>query len=212
MTKAHRIFSGLIFSGLMMTALFGLAVDARAAAPGAGGSAAAEAKLAVSRGRRIGAACQPSDGYQPDWSKHEVRAAAQAAQMTKQNAKPLNLLDFAGPDAPPPLDRHQLPPGRAYCIVGDENPDGYLTSNCKTDADCPSPATCDGSLCRAGCVADSDCVAPTTCAPIAPGLRSCRHIGNLPGGQEVEPAGGPPRKATTAARKALRGRGDGRGR
>jgi hypothetical protein len=174
-------------------------------------SPAARANVPGSRGKVVGASCNPADGYQPDWSKLEAKAEQQRKAMTAANARPLNLVEFVAADTPAPLERHQLPPRRLYCLSGDENPGGYLTSNCKTDADCPAPAQCDGSLCRAGCTADSDCSAPATCASISPGVKSCRYLGYIHAEQEVEAAEraqepSPVRKVTTQGKKTKRGK------
>ena len=144
------------------------------AAPPNSPSAAALAKAPVNRGKLVGAPCQPSDGYRPDFSKLEAKAEAKRRQPGGAN-RPYNLLDFVDADTPVPLERHQLPPGRAYCLQSQESQDGYLTMNCKVDADCPAPATCGGTVCRAACTSDADCVAPNVCSNAgAGGVSYCR--------------------------------------
>jgi len=141
-----------------------------AAAPGA--SPAALAQAPVSRGKVVGAPCQPSDGYQPDFSKIEAKAARAAA---RDPSKLLNLIDFVDASTPLPQEAHQLPLGIPHCVISDDSPNGYLTTNCKTDNDCPSPASCDGTRCRAGCTSDADCLAPATCSSAGrSGLKYCR--------------------------------------
>ncbi len=202
----------LAVAGMLAAATLVRSTDSTAMAATPTASPAAQAKAPGSRGKVVGAACSPSDGYRPDWSKIEARAEQHRKTMlTTGDAKPLNLIDFVASDTPPPLEPHQLPPGRLYCIVGDENPNGYLTGNCKSDADCPTPAQCDGSLCRAGCATDSDCSAPATCASISPGVKACRSLGYIRAEQELEaseraqsPA--PARKVVMPAKKHKRGK------
>jgi hypothetical protein len=137
-------------------------------------SAAAVANVPANRGKVIGARCHPGDGYLPDWTKLEIKVkAAEAAQTVK---RPINVMDYATPDTPAPVGPAHLPSGQVYCLSTPEYPEGYLTSNCTTDADCPSPATCDGTLCRAACSADLDCPPPMACPKMSAKLNWCRHV------------------------------------
>ena len=201
----------LAVAGMLAAATLVRSTDSTAMAATPTASPAAQAKAPGSRGKLVGAACSPSDGYRPDWSKLEAKAEQHRKMMTAGEAKPLNLIDFVASDTPLPLEPHQLPPGRLYCVVGDESPNGYLTSNCKSDADCATPAQCDGSRCRAGCATDSDCSAPATCASISPGVKACRSLEYMRAQQAVEaseraesPA--PARNVALPAKKHKRGK------
>ena len=173
------------------------------AAPG-GPSAAALAKAPANRGRVVGAACRGSDGYLPDYSAMEAKAAA-VPPGPDGRRPPINLLAYRDPNVPLPLESHRLPPGRTYCIQTVENPAGYLTSNCQSNADCPTPATCDGSICRAECNSDADCTAPATCLNLdgAKGVRYCRCDSCL-GEHDVKPAPKAKAKAPKARRHKAR--------
>jgi hypothetical protein len=153
----------------------GLTLAGRPAAAG-DPSAAALAKAPANRGRVVGAACNGRDGYQPDYTALEARAAAAAPRAPDGRPAPINLLSYRDATTPLPLQPHQLPPGQAHCVQTAENPNGYLTMNCRSDADCPAPASCDGSLCRAACTSDADCLAPATCLNLGAikGVRYCR--------------------------------------
>jgi hypothetical protein len=140
-------------------------------------SPAAAANMSANRGKVIGAPCQRSDGYWPDWSKVNAKVEAQRAENKKNGDNRLiNRMNFVSADSPAPLRLYELPPGTLYCLVTDETPNGYLTSNCKTDGDCPSPASCDGTQCRANCTANSDCNAPAICSPMFAQLSMCRIV------------------------------------
>ncbi len=122
----------------------------------------------------IGDPCTGTDGWQrPD-----------------DSASTGSLADGAAPVAIPaqdaePTDTPTLAPGVLFCIQpGGVYPYGYLTSNCLKDADCPSGALCDGSLCRRACSSDGSCTAPTICGvPAGSGkirfcsCPKCVHLG-----------------------------------
>jgi hypothetical protein len=118
-------------------------------------------------GLPIGAPCARADGY--------------------QQAEPLIPPDASAPwgSAPTGIAENQLPPGVRYCIVTDAFPNGYYTSNCKTDADCPTGARCFGEFqCEAPCQSDNDCKAPTVCFPPA----NLRAAGGAPPICEMDPS------------------------
>jgi hypothetical protein len=99
------------------------------------------------------------------------------------------VVDLVDANTPMPLQNHQLPPGRPYCLRTPETPDGYLTMNCKVDRDCPGPAACQGGVCRAECTQDSDCQSPSVCTRIgSPAKRFCRCDGCLHKGGLSVPA------------------------
>src|SRR5258708_268527 len=92
-------------------------------------SAAALPGTPENRGKVVGARCQRGDGYQADWSAITARAA-QAATMSKL---PVNVLDYRDPKTPAPVDQTRLPSHQVYCLSTLENPEGYFTSNCRSD-------------------------------------------------------------------------------
>jgi hypothetical protein len=192
----RRVFSYGIWCAIVVAAMARPTV-ARAQ------SAASLANLPENRGKVIGSPCQPSDGYQPDWSKIN----AKAAQAAKTSTRPINVMDYVGADTPQPIATDRLPPGTVYCLPTIENPSSYLTSNCHVDGDCPKSAVCDGQMCRAACSMDSDCPPPTVCGP-APGTpRWCRrmveHIDHdVPAANESGAPAQAPRKHTRHHRKS----------
>ena len=97
---------------------------------------------------RIGAACEASDGWQPT----DLSVPASGGEPA---ALPV-------PDGY--TDTPQLPPGVLFCLTpGGVYPNGYLTSNCESDADCPAGTLCDDVQCRLPCVDDAECTAPSIC-------------------------------------------------
>jgi hypothetical protein len=150
------------------------AADARAPSP------AASAKQPSNRGRVVGAACSAKDGYVPDFSSLRGKAAKDL-----EKGVPVNLVTYVDAKTPLPIQEHQLPPGVLYCIEGPSYPDGYLTSNCQADIDCPTPATCSRGQCRASCDDDGDCLTPAVCVK-ANSAGYCRCDSCVSEGEMVE--------------------------
>jgi len=110
------------------------------------------------RGPAIGDPCEASDGWQ-------------AAPLVPDDAPASS--DTPVGTAPPPgyVDRTDLPPGVGFCLTpGGLYPNGYFTSNCHNDADCPDGARCGGTgggvvagLCVRPCTSSSECAPPSTC-------------------------------------------------
>jgi hypothetical protein len=101
--------------------------------------------------KAIGDACNESDGWSPE-------PISQPAGGTDPVAIPV---------PPGYLDYPELSAGVGYCLrKSSVYPYGYYTMNCSSDADCPLPARCDDTLCRAPCTKDADCASPMTCRPV----------------------------------------------
>lgn len=111
----------------------------------------------------IGAACTSADGWQQ---------------------KAITCPPLDGPTACPPpanyVERHQLPPRVRYCVESPLYPDGYFTSNCSADVDCPVESFCDGQNCRASCVTDDECRSPSHCVSLGAPRPFCQAPQNLP--------------------------------
>jgi hypothetical protein len=124
--------------------------------------------------KKVGDPCVENDGWQPAQFTGEPAPQAASSIGSTVEATPVPE-DF--------VDYHQLKPGVSYCkkgTGGSEHPRGYFTSNCETDAHCPSGSVCSGSFCIAPCSSDADCTAPTRCGPPAGAnkVRWCRFYRN----------------------------------
>jgi hypothetical protein len=112
----------------------------------------------------IGAPCKPEDGWQyvypPNWPT-----------VPPDSGAPTTV-----PIPPDYKETHQLEPGIGYCVTHLQTyPDGFFTSNCRVDSDCPTGAGCDGSWCNVPCAQDGDCRRGLYC-PENPGrARFCRQ-------------------------------------
>jgi len=97
----------------------------------------------------VGASCTPDDDSAPSGRSADGGSAPHST------------------DPSATADATKLAPGVGFCLHGSQAyPNGYFTSNCASDADCPKGAKCDdGGLCRATCSGDSACKAPMTCRP-----------------------------------------------
>jgi hypothetical protein len=140
----------------------------------------------VARGRRTGAPCVASDGWQPP----EVPALV-AAGGGMPTAVSID-------DSNRPQTFEEQPSGTLICVENPRYPKGYLSSRCRSSSECESGSVCDHSgFCLALCETDEDCAKPTRCTsslgspkhchwPEAPGLLERRRIGNQPlGNQEI---------------------------
>src|SRR5438105_2310220 len=78
----------------------------------------------------IGSACIASDG----WQRDPLTSLANAGAMgTAQEPIVVSVRALAIRQ----VDRHNVAPGTKYCIPkSPAYPNGYLTANCRTDADC----------------------------------------------------------------------------
>jgi hypothetical protein len=115
---------------------------------------------------KIGSACKPEDGWQyqfpPGWP---------TGQEAADSGVPTTV-----PIPPDHKETHQLEPGIGYCVTNlATHPQGFFTSNCKTDGDCPREARCDGSWCNVPCNGDTDCGVGLYCPPNPGGTRFCRQ-------------------------------------
>jgi hypothetical protein len=134
----------------------------------------ASAPLAAGGGApAIGSTCLPSDGWQP--------AALAVPKTTNSNPKIGDPVEAVMVPAGY-IDYPQLAPGTKYCEPPQANAPGYMTANCRTDADCADNAKCDDVHCRAACASDSDCTTPRYCgAPVGTGgVRFCQRRPNPP--------------------------------
>jgi hypothetical protein len=132
---------------------------------------------------KIGGPCKPEDGWQykyPDgWPAGPVDSSTPVA-----NTPPANFIeDF------------QLPAGIKYCVTRLLwRPNGFFTSNCKSDGDCPGGSRCNGSWCDAPCTSDAQCESGLYC-PSSDGVRFCREgcpVGVPSEGYYCYHYGGPP--------------------
>jgi hypothetical protein len=119
-------------------------------------------------GPAIGGPCKPEDGWQytypPGWPTTDSPVVDDGGAPT------------AVPIPPNYMEAHQLAPGVRYCVTRlPAYPDGFFTSNCKTDGDCPSEARCDGSWCNRSCANDGDCRVGLYCPSTTSGARFCRQ-------------------------------------
>jgi hypothetical protein len=121
---------------------------------------------ATEGGPKIGGPCKPEDGWQykfpPGWPDGT------------------QVADGGGPVAipvPPDfMEDFQLDPGIKYCVTRlRAYPDGFFTSNCKSDSDCSEGARCDDSWCNAPCGGDEDCRAGLYCPLNGSKTRFCRQ-------------------------------------
>ena len=112
----------------------------------------------------IGAPCKPEDGWQyvypPNWPTES----------------PDSGVPTAVPIPPDYKETHQLEPGIGYCVTRlRTHPDGFFTSNCRVDSDCPTGARCDGSWCNVPCTKDGECRRGLYCPENAGRTRFCRE-------------------------------------
>jgi hypothetical protein len=115
---------------------------------------------------RIGSACKPEDGWQytfpPGWPTG--REAADSGVPT------------ALPIPPDYKETHQLEPGIGYCVTHlRTHPNGFFTSNCRADSDCPREGRCDGSWCNVPCATNDDCGDGLYCPSNSGRARFCRE-------------------------------------
>jgi hypothetical protein len=112
----------------------------------------------------IGSSCKPEDGWQYVWP---------AGWPT---GDPDSGVPTAVPIPPDYKETHQLEPGIGYCVTHlATHPDGFFTSNCRADSDCPVGANCDGSWCNVPCAKDADCQRGLYCPENAGRTRFCRQ-------------------------------------
>jgi hypothetical protein len=113
----------------------------------------------------IGSRCKAEDGwrymYPPGWPT-------------------MTIVSDAGLLIPPPIppdykETFQLPPGVGYCMVDPVTaPDGFFTSNCQRDRDCPEGSRCDSiNHCNLPCASDADCRPGFVCATAKTRARFC---------------------------------------
>jgi hypothetical protein len=122
---------------------------------------------AAGRVLAIGSACKPEDGWQymfpPGWPADPI-----AEDGGVRTSVPLPS-DYK--------ETFQLDPGIGYCVVDPQTaPDGFFTSNCHQDRDCPAGARCDeANRCNLACARDSDCHPGLYCPETPGGARFCQQ-------------------------------------
>lgn len=112
----------------------------------------------------IGSPCKPEDGWQyvypPGWP----------------TVGPDSGVPTAVPIPPDYRETHQLEPGIGYCVTHlRTHPEGFFTSNCRSDNDCPVASRCDGSWCNLPCTADGDCRRGLHCPENSGRTQFCRE-------------------------------------
>jgi hypothetical protein len=115
----------------------------------------------------IGAPCKPEDGWQymfpPGWPSTPTIGDGGVRMSV--------------PVPPDYKEPWQLEPGIGYCVVDPRTaPDGFFTSNCHADRDCPGGSRCDdGNRCNLPCGSDSDCKPGLYCPARPSGPRFCEQ-------------------------------------
>jgi hypothetical protein len=115
----------------------------------------------------IGAPCKPEDGWQymypPGWP--QTPTMGDGGVIIPQPVPP----DYKEP--------WQLEPGIGYCVIDPRTaPDGFFTSNCHADRDCPKGSRCDdANRCNLPCGSDSDCRPGNYCPSRPSGARFCEQ-------------------------------------
>jgi len=115
----------------------------------------------------IGAPCKPDDGWQYMYPAGWPRMPTMGDGGV-----------IIPPSIPPDYkETWQLEPGIGYCVIDPRTaPDGFFTSNCHVDRDCPAGSRCDGAnRCNLPCGSDSDCRPGNRCPPRANGARFCEQ-------------------------------------